>query len=209
MIQTLRMVGMLADHALFYPRCSPPGQQQRVGAGAGADPQPKIAVRMGRSPPWTSRCAPRSSNPAAGDAGDHGGWSYVLVANDLGIVSHISDEVLGDAREPGGGAQQDPQVFADPQRKKFDPAPHPELQQRVPPLIPRRSQRRQKTRLAGRVLRSKSDCVARSRNRAMVGIPVTSTTVRSDRQSAMEPGIASPANGSARLQSGQNRRLAR
>ncbi|MCE9927687.1 peptide ABC transporter ATP-binding protein, partial [Aeromonas media] len=29
-VQTLRMVGMLADHALFYPQMLSAGQQQRV-----------------------------------------------------------------------------------------------------------------------------------------------------------------------------------
>jgi cationic peptide transport system ATP-binding protein len=38
----------------------------------------------------------------------------VLVANDLGIVSHISDEVLV-MHEGRGGARQDLRVFADPQ----------------------------------------------------------------------------------------------
>lgn len=60
-VQTLRMVGMLPDHALFYPQMLSSGQQQRVALARALILNPKIVVADEALSTPISRYAPRSS----------------------------------------------------------------------------------------------------------------------------------------------------
>lgn len=115
-IQTLRMVGMLPDHALFYPQMLSAGQQQRVGLARALILNPKIVVADEALSTLDISVRSQLINLLL-ERQETTGLSYVLVANDLGIVSHISDKVLvmheGRVVESGKTLQ----VFADPRHE--------------------------------------------------------------------------------------------
>jgi cationic peptide transport system ATP-binding protein len=115
-VQTLRMVGMLPDHALFYPQMLSAGQQQRVALARALILNPKIVVADEALSTLDISVRSQIINLLL-EMQETMGLSYVLVANDLGVVSHISDEVLvmHDGRVVERGKTL--KVFADPQHE--------------------------------------------------------------------------------------------
>ncbi len=80
-IQTLRMVGMLADHALFIPRCSPPVSSSGWGWRGRSSSIPKIVVADEALSTLDISVRSQIINLLL-EMQETTGLSYVLVAND-------------------------------------------------------------------------------------------------------------------------------
>ncbi|MDO2948852.1 peptide ABC transporter ATP-binding protein [Aeromonas simiae] len=110
----LRMVGLLPDHALFYPSMLAAGQKQRVALARAVILNPLIVVADETLATLDVSMRSQMINLLL-EMQENMGLSYIMVANDLGVVSHISDEVLvmheGRVVERGKTLQ----VFTDPQ----------------------------------------------------------------------------------------------
>jgi cationic peptide transport system ATP-binding protein len=113
-IDTLRMVGMLPEHALFYPQMISLGQKQRVALARALILDPKIIVADEAFSMLDVSMRSQIVNLLL-KMQERLGLSYVIVANDLGLVRHISDKVLimhqGEVVESGETSE----VFANPQ----------------------------------------------------------------------------------------------
>ncbi|QCG48394.1 peptide ABC transporter ATP-binding protein [Aeromonas schubertii] len=113
-MQTLRQVGLLPGHALFYPSMLAAGQKQRVALARAIILNPLIVVADETLATLDISVRSQMINLLL-EMQESMGLSYIMVANDLGVVSHISDEVLvmheGRIVERGKTLR----VFADPQ----------------------------------------------------------------------------------------------
>jgi ABC-type antimicrobial peptide transport system, ATPase component len=113
-IDTLRMVGLLPEHALFYPQMISLGQKQRVALARALILDPKIIVADEAFSMLDVSMRSQIVNLLL-KLQERLGLSYVVVANDLGLVRHISDKVLimhqGEVVESGLTSE----VFANPQ----------------------------------------------------------------------------------------------
>ncbi len=113
-IDTLRMVGLLPEHALFYPQMISAGQKQRVALARALILKPKIIVADEAFSILDVSMRSQIVNLLLKLQAELG-ISYVVVANDLGLVRHISDKVIimhqGEAVENGLTRE----VFAQPQ----------------------------------------------------------------------------------------------
>ena len=115
-VEILRMVGMLPDHALFYPQMLSAGQQQRIALARALILNPSIVVADEALSALDISVRSQLINLLL-TMQKSLGTSYIVVANDLGIISHISDKVLvmheGSVVERGKTLK----VFADPQHE--------------------------------------------------------------------------------------------
>lgn len=92
-IDTLRLVGLLPEHALFYPQMLSLGQKQRVALARALILDPKIIVADEAFSMLDVSMRSQIVNLLL-ELQSRFGWSYVIVANDLGLVKHISDKVM-------------------------------------------------------------------------------------------------------------------
>lgn len=92
-IDTLRLVGLLPEHALFYPQMLSLGQKQRVALARAIILNPRIIVADEAFSMLDVSMRSQIVNLLL-KLQQRFGLSYVIVANDLGLVRHISDRVI-------------------------------------------------------------------------------------------------------------------
>ena len=114
--ETLRMVGLLPDHALFYPQMISSGQKQRVALARALIMSPRIIVADETFSMLDLSVRSQIINLLL-KLQEELGIAYVIVANDLGLVRHISDKVIvmHQGRVVEAGTTQS--VFANPQHE--------------------------------------------------------------------------------------------
>lgn len=91
--ETLRMVGLLPEHALFYPQMISAGQKQRVALARALIMSPNIIVADETFSTLDVSVRSQIINLLL-KLQEELGIAYVIVANDLGLVRHISDKVI-------------------------------------------------------------------------------------------------------------------
>ncbi|MFD1803478.1 putrescine export ABC transporter ATP-binding protein SapF [Mixta tenebrionis] len=104
---TLRQVGLLPDHAAYYPHMLAPGQKQRVGLARALILQPKVIIADEAMASLDMSMRSQLVNLLL-ELQDKHGLSYIFVTQHLGMMKHISDQVLvmshGEVVERGGTA---------------------------------------------------------------------------------------------------------
>ncbi|MGL5336104.1 MAG: ATP-binding cassette domain-containing protein [Enterovibrio sp.] len=113
---TLRQVGLLPDHAYFYPQMLAVGQKQRVSLARALILQPSIIVADQALIGLDMSMRSQIINLLL-ELQELMGLSYIYVSQHLGIVKHISDKVmlLDDGMPIEYGATQ--AVFDNPQHQ--------------------------------------------------------------------------------------------
>ncbi|WP_440500738.1 putrescine export ABC transporter ATP-binding protein SapF, partial [Serratia nevei] len=91
--QTLRQVGMLPDHAYYYPHMLASGQKQRVALARALILQPKVIVADEALASLDMSMRSQIINLMLELQEKHG-ISYIYVTQHLGMMKHISDQVL-------------------------------------------------------------------------------------------------------------------
>ncbi len=106
-IATLRQVGLLRDHAGYYPHMLAPGQKQRLGLARALILQPKVIVADEALASLDMTMRSQLVNLMLELQEKHG-IAYIYVTQHLGMMKHISDKVLvmhqGEVVERGGTA---------------------------------------------------------------------------------------------------------
>ncbi|MDR7342563.1 cationic peptide transport system ATP-binding protein [Pantoea alhagi] len=104
---TLRQVGLLPDHAAYYPHMLAPGQKQRVGLARALILQPKVIIADEAMASLDMSMRSQLVNLLLELQEKHG-LSYIFVTQHIGMMKHISDQVLvmhqGEVVERGGTA---------------------------------------------------------------------------------------------------------
>ena len=113
--ETLRLVGLLPEHALFYPQMISAGQKQRVALARAVIMSPKIIVADESFSNLDLSVRSQIINLLLKLQAELG-IAYLIVANDLGLVRHVSDKVIimHQGKMVEAGATQE--VFANPQQ---------------------------------------------------------------------------------------------
>ena len=106
--QTLRQVGMLPDHANYYPHMLASGQKQRVALARALILQPKVIVADEALASLDMSMRSQIINLMLELQEKHG-ISYIYVTQHLGMMKHISDQVMvmheGEIVERGSTAE--------------------------------------------------------------------------------------------------------
>ncbi|MTD25800.1 putrescine export ABC transporter ATP-binding protein SapF [Erwinia sorbitola] len=92
-IATLRQVGLLRDHASYYPHMLAPGQKQRIGLARALILQPKVIIADEALAALDMSMRSQLINLML-ELQDKHGISYIYVTQHLGMMKHISDQVL-------------------------------------------------------------------------------------------------------------------
>ncbi len=91
--ETLKMVGMLPEHAKFYPSSLSMSQKQRIAIARALIFSPQIIIADGALAKLDLLARAQIVNLMLHLQHDFG-ISYIIVSNDLGLIQHISDYVL-------------------------------------------------------------------------------------------------------------------
>ncbi|PKH26807.1 peptide ABC transporter ATP-binding protein SapF [Enterobacterales bacterium CwR94] len=106
-ITTLRQVGLLRDHAGYYPHMLAPGQIQRVALARALILQPKVIIADEAMASLDMSMRSQLVNLMLELQEKHG-IAYIYVTQHLGMMKHISDQVIvmhqGEVVERGGTA---------------------------------------------------------------------------------------------------------
>ncbi|CAK9884973.1 MAG: Peptide transport system ATP-binding protein SapF [Candidatus Erwinia impunctatus] len=106
-IETLRQVGLLRDHAGYYPHMLAPGQKQRVGLARALILQPKVIIADEALASLDMSMRSQLINLML-ELQENQGIAYIYVTQHLGMMKHISDKVLvmhqGEVLERGSTA---------------------------------------------------------------------------------------------------------
>ncbi len=106
--QTLRMVGMLPDHAYYYPHMLASGQKQRVALARALILQPKVIIADEALASLDMSMRSQIINMML-ELQEKQGISYIYVTQHLGMMKHISDQVIvmhdGEVVERGNTAE--------------------------------------------------------------------------------------------------------
>lgn len=92
-IDTLRQVGLLRDHAAYYPHMLAPGQKQRVGSARALILQPRVIVADEALASLDMSMRSQLINLMLELQEKHR-LAYIYVTQHLGMMKHISDQVL-------------------------------------------------------------------------------------------------------------------
>ena len=113
-ITTLRQVGLLRDHASYYPHMLAPGQKQRIGLARALILQPNVIVADEALASLDMSMRSQLINLMLELQEQHK-IAYIYVTQHLGMMKHISDKVLvmhqGEVVERGNTVD----VLSDPQ----------------------------------------------------------------------------------------------
>lgn len=106
-ITTLKKVGLLGDHAGYYPHMLAPGQRQRAALARALMLDPKVIIADEALASLDMSMRSQLINLML-ELQDKEGLSYIYVTQHLGLMKHISDQVLvmhqGQVVERGGTA---------------------------------------------------------------------------------------------------------
>ncbi|WMY95018.1 MAG: putrescine export ABC transporter ATP-binding protein SapF [Arsenophonus sp.] len=91
--ETLRQVGLLADHAEYYPHMLAEGQKQRAGLARALIVNPKIIIADEALASLDMTTRSQIINLMI-ELQEKNGISYIYVTQNLGMMKHISDNVL-------------------------------------------------------------------------------------------------------------------
>ncbi|CDL20811.1 Peptide transport system ATP-binding protein SapF [Klebsiella pneumoniae IS53] len=92
-IDTLRMVGLLPDHVSYYPHMLAPGQKQRLGLARALILRPKVIICDEALASLDMSMRSQLINLML-ELQEKQGISYIYVTQHLGMMKHISDQVL-------------------------------------------------------------------------------------------------------------------
>ncbi|MBK5142378.1 peptide ABC transporter ATP-binding protein SapF [Budviciaceae bacterium BWR-B9] len=105
---TLRQVGLLPDHAYYYPQMLASGQKQRVALARALILQPKIIIADEALASLDMSMRSQLVNLMMELQEKHG-ISYIYVSQHLGMIKHVSDQLLvmqnGEVVERGNTAE--------------------------------------------------------------------------------------------------------
>ncbi len=90
---TLRQVGLRPDHAFYYPHMLAPGQKQRVGLARALILQPKVIVADEALASLDMSMRSQIINLMLELQARHG-ISYIYVTQHLGMMKHVSDQIM-------------------------------------------------------------------------------------------------------------------
>ena len=91
--ETLRMVGLLPDHASYYPYMFAPGQKQRLGLARALILRPKVIIADEALASLDMSMRSQLINLML-ELHEKQGISYIYVTQHIGMMKHISDQVL-------------------------------------------------------------------------------------------------------------------
>ncbi|WP_410015190.1 putrescine export ABC transporter ATP-binding protein SapF [Sodalis sp. C49] len=91
--KTLRQVGLRPDHAFYYPHMLAPGQKQRVGLARALILQPKVIVADEALASLDMSMRSQIINLMLELQAKHG-IAYIYVTQHLGMMKHISDQIM-------------------------------------------------------------------------------------------------------------------
>ncbi|MEA1064930.1 putrescine export ABC transporter ATP-binding protein SapF [Apirhabdus apintestini] len=92
-VETLRMVGLLPDHASYYPHMLAPGQKQRLGLARALILRPKVIIADEALASLDMSMRSQLINLML-ELQEKQGISYIYVTQHLGMMKHISDLVM-------------------------------------------------------------------------------------------------------------------
>ena len=92
-IATLRQVGLLRDHAAYYPHMLAPGQKQRIGLARALILQPQVIIADEALASLDMSMRSQLINLML-ELQDKHRIAYIYVTQHLGMMKHISDQVL-------------------------------------------------------------------------------------------------------------------
>lgn len=92
-IDTIKKVGLLKDHASLYPHMLAPGQRQRVALARALILQPKIIVADEAMTSLDMTTRAQLINLML-ELQERDGLSYIYVTQQIGMMKHVSDSVL-------------------------------------------------------------------------------------------------------------------